>query len=336
MSSYPVLADNYNHSGGLTNYYKQASFSIDISRPSMAWILTTRAVHMCRTLGLHQASSIRSDEGPRETADKQLLFWCAYMLDKGLSLRMGRASSLQDYDISQPPVIGGTTSSSSFAPYPGREVLSLWIRHARCQGRLYERLYSPAALLQHQQDLGARVAQVGALAAEVNELLAETLDILRRLEETERREAGGEEGEGGGGGDGEGERRGGRNPAPSGPSNRPTTTTTTDSSLLPATASSSSSSSSPSKPQHGKHKHHHHHHHLPSTETQLYAYILKSDEVSYLSSLTLAYRALPPVGTRSRTFADECIDAARATMRSHEETMNMVEDQALKIGHLHW
>ncbi len=85
---------------------------------------------MCRTLGLHQASSIRGDDGPHERTDKQLIFWCTYMLDKGLSLRMGRASALQDYDISQPPVV-----DRSYAPYPGREVLNMWIAHARCQVR---------------------------------------------------------------------------------------------------------------------------------------------------------------------------------------------------------
>ncbi len=150
------------------------------------------------------------------------------------------------------------------------------------------------------------------LAAEINALLAETLDILRRLEEKERRAAGGGGGIGGGGGEG-----GDETPSSEGMGGG----------SLSSSASPSSSSAAFAR---------HRHPRLRTSETKLYAYILKSDEVSYLSSLTLAYRALPPVGARSRTFADECIDAARASMRSHDETMNMVEDQALKIGHLHW
>ncbi|RYO86923.1 hypothetical protein DL766_005990 [Monosporascus sp. MC13-8B] len=233
-----------------------ASFALELSRPSLAWALSSRAVHMCRSLGLHQAASTK-DDSPEEQMQKRLMFWCTYMLDKGLSLRMGRASVLQDYDISQPPVI-----ERAYAPYPAPEVLNMWVAHARSQGRLYERLYSPAAL---QQDVRARVEQVNALAAEFNRQLAETHDILARLEEQlstlqqQRR-----------------------------------------------------------------------------NEIQLYIWILKSDEVSYLSSLTLAYRALPPMGQRSRTFADECIDAARAAMLSHQETMDMNGDKALKVGHLHW
>ena len=292
----------------------------------MAWILTSRAVHMCRTLGLHQASSSGGDNDPDETTDKRLIFWCTYMLDKGLSLRMGRASSLQDYDISQPPVI-----ERAYAPYPGREVLTLWIRHARCQGRLYERLYSPAALL--QQDIGARIEQVGILSAEINELLAETLELLRRMGEKERREEEQDQQQGGR----RRQQQQQQQPLPKSRSSAAAAAATVGES--PSLFSSSSTSASPpnaAAAATAAKKHRHKHPRLHSTETQLYVYILKSDEVSYLSSLTLAYRALPPLGARSRTFADECIDAAREAMRSHQETMNMVEDEALKIGHLHW
>ncbi|RYP22634.1 hypothetical protein DL767_008995 [Monosporascus sp. MG133] len=234
-----------------------AAFALELSRPSLAWALSSRAVHMCRSLGLHQAVSTK-DDSPDEQREKRLIFWCTYMLDKGLSLRMGRASVLQDYDISQPFVI-----ELAYAPYPAPKVLNMWVAYARCQGRLYERLYSPAAL---QQDVRARVEQVNALAADFNRLLAETHDILAHLEEQL-------------------------------------------STLLSQQRRS---------------------------EIQLYVWILKSDEVAYLSSLTLVYRALPPMGQRSRTFADECIDAARAAMRSHQETMDMNDNKALKVGHLHW
>ncbi|RYP62704.1 hypothetical protein DL769_007211 [Monosporascus sp. CRB-8-3] len=234
-----------------------ASFALELSRPSLAWVLSSRAVQMCRSLGLHQAASTK-DDSPDEQMLKRLLFWCTYMLDKGLSLRLGWASVLQDYDISQPPVF-----DRAYAPYPAPEVLKLWVAHARGQGRLYERLYSPGAL---QQDVRARVEHVNVLAADFNRLLAETHDILARLQEQ---------------------------------------------------------LSTLSSQQRRK-------------EIQLYICILKSDEVAYLSSLTLAYRALPPMGQRSRTFADECIDAARAAMRSHQETMDMNDDKALKLGHLHW
>ncbi|RYC54214.1 hypothetical protein CHU98_g11993, partial [Xylaria longipes] len=119
-----------------------ACFCIDESRASVAWILVSRAAHMCRTLGYHQIHSMK-DDMPQTKADKSLLFWCTYMLDKALSLRLGRASVLQDYDISLPHV-----TPDAKAAYPGKEVMTLWIQQARVLGRIYERLYSPGALRQ--------------------------------------------------------------------------------------------------------------------------------------------------------------------------------------------
>jgi len=193
------------------------------------------------------------DDTPQTKADKSLLFWCTYMLDKALSLRLGRASVLQDYDISLPHV-----TPDAKAAYPGKEVLTLWIQHARVLGRIYERLYSPGALRQPEN---ARAEQVRLLSTEQKRLMEETRTLLREFESAT---------------DGEG---------------------------------------------------------------RMFALTLKSDEVSYLQSLTLSYRALPPNGTRSRTFSDECIDTARASMRCHQETIDMMDDQddqSLKIVYIHW
>ncbi|KAI1409868.1 fungal-specific transcription factor domain-containing protein [Hypoxylon sp. FL1857] len=226
-----------------------ASFSIDISRPSLAWLLNSHASHMCRTLGLHQIHTMK-DDSPQRKADKSLLFWCTYMLDKGLSLRLGRASILQDYDISLPHI-----APEAKAAYPGTEVMTLWIKHAQVQGRIYERLYSPGAL---RQPDSYRVEQVGMLAAEQKHLMAQSMELFVEFENSD------------------------------------------------------------------------------DAEGRMFALMLKSDEVSYLSSLALTYRAMPPAGTRSRTFSDECIDAARAAMLCHQEAMEMMDDQSLKIMYIHW
>ncbi|KAI0894360.1 fungal-specific transcription factor domain-containing protein [Annulohypoxylon nitens] len=226
-----------------------ASFSIDISRPSLAWLLASRAAHMCRTLGLHQMHTMK-DDSPQKKADKSILFWCTYMLDKGLSLRLGRASILQDYDISLPHI-----APEAKAAYPGTEVMTLWIKHAQIQGRIYERLYSPGALRQSEM---YRVEQVGILAAEQKNLMSQSMKLFAEFNASE------------------------------------------------------------------------------SAEGRMFAIMLKSDEVSYLSSLTLTYRAMPPTGTHSRTFSDECIDSARAAMSCHQEAMDMMDDQSLKIVYIHW
>ncbi|KAI0425051.1 fungal-specific transcription factor domain protein [Xylaria sp. FL1042] len=226
-----------------------ACFCIDESRASLAWILVSRAAHMCRTLGYHQIHTMK-DDMPQTKADKSLLFWCTYMLDKALSLRLGRASVLQDYDISLPHV-----TPDAKAAYPGKEVMTLWIQHARVLGRIYERLYSPGALRQPDT---LRIEQVSVLAAEQQRLMSATVALFREFESAV---------------DGEG---------------------------------------------------------------RMFALTLKSDEVSFLASLSLTYRALPPNGPRSRTFADECIDAARASMRCHLEATAMMDQQSLKIVYIHW
>ncbi|KAK5627023.1 hypothetical protein RRF57_002738 [Xylaria bambusicola] len=226
-----------------------ACFCIDESRASLAWILVSRAAHMCRTLGYHQIHTMK-DDMPQTKADKSLLFWCTYMLDKALSLRLGRASVLQDYDISLPHV-----TPDAKAAYPGKEVMTLWIQHARVLGRIYERLYSPGAL---RQPDAARIEQVNLLAAEQQRLTASTVSLLREFESA------------------------------------------------------------------------------VDGEARMFALTLKSDEVSLLASLSLTYRALPPNGPRSRTFADECIDAARASIRCHLEATAMMDEQSLKIVYIHW
>ncbi|KAI0130377.1 fungal-specific transcription factor domain-containing protein [Xylariales sp. AK1849] len=228
-----------------------ATFAIDLSRPSLAWLLTSRAVHMCRTLGMHQENSVRNDTA-QVRADKALLFWSTYMLDKGLSLRLGRASVLQDYDISVNSVL-----ETAYGAPQSQAVLSLWIKHAEVQGKIYQRLYSPGAL--RQSDAG-RSQQVQLVVSDLQFLLRRTLELLHDVRVQD----------------------------------------------------------------YGK-------------EGRMYEIILKSDEVSYYSSLSLAYRALPPSGTgRSRTFADECLESARAAMRSHQEAMAMMDDTSLQIVYLHW
>ncbi|XDG08030.1 hypothetical protein ABKA04_007645 [Annulohypoxylon sp. FPYF3050] len=146
-------------------------------------------------------------------------------------------------------------SPEAKAAYPGTEVMTLWIKHAQIQGRIYERLYSPGALRQSEM---YRVEQVGILAAEQKNLMSQSMKLFAEFNASE------------------------------------------------------------------------------SAEGRMFAIMLKSDEVSYLSSLALTYRAMPPTGTRSRTFSDECIDSARAAMSCHQEAMDMMDDQSLKIVYIHW
>lgn len=93
--------------------------------------------------------------------NKHRLFWSVYCLDKGLSLRLGRASTIQDYDITSTPTFNRVDISSFW-----KTVHYLWVSLARIQGKVYELLYSPVGLSQPESQ---RVAHARQLASEMQE-----------------------------------------------------------------------------------------------------------------------------------------------------------------------
>ncbi|ROV98759.1 hypothetical protein VMCG_06721 [Cytospora schulzeri] len=74
--------------------------------------------------------------------------------------------------------------------------------------------------------------------------------------------------------------------------------------------------------------------------------VMKSDQVSFLSSLTLVYRAIPAgvgVGVQAgpahgfSTFTPECIDTARLAMQTHEECMKLMGSNLwVAASYIHW
>lgn len=55
--------------------------------------------------------------------------------------------------------------------------------------------------------------------------------------------------------------------------------------------------------------------------SELVDVFVQGDEVQFLATLTLVYRAIPaPPGSPSR-FSNECLETARQTMRRHKETV---------------
>ena len=173
-------------------------------------------------------------------------------MDKGLSLSLGRASTVQDYDITLPRDIGDAAGPE------WRSIFNGWIKLAEVQGGLYQNLYSPAALLQtdEQRDRVAR-----SLGDELKVLMTQ---------------------------------------------------------LHLATASIPSSW----KTEHN---------------AELVRMLNKSDEVSIWSTLTLTYRALPPLPESGSSFHPDCIDAARETMRLHMTSMQMLgNNEFLASSYVNW
>ena len=92
-----------------------------------------------------------------------------YCLNKGLSLRLGQASVIQDYDISLRAETGDLGIKG-----PWKNVVPLWIRLAMIQGKVYEYLYSPAALCQSDSE---RVGHAERLADEMRRGVMEPFEV---------------------------------------------------------------------------------------------------------------------------------------------------------------
>jgi hypothetical protein len=125
-----------------------AAQAVEMCKPSLCWIMISSAAGLCQSLGYHRINTM-IDDNPEDRQTKIHIFWMIYMFDKTLSLRLGRSSILQDWDISLPFVVSSEPNdkhaeSSAF--------LSYWIKVARVQGLTYEKLFCPAAFLKSTEE----------------------------------------------------------------------------------------------------------------------------------------------------------------------------------------
>ncbi|KAI1808225.1 hypothetical protein F4811DRAFT_501589 [Daldinia bambusicola] len=117
-----------------------AFYAVDISKPSLAWTYTVAAYHASHALGFHTRAK-GADPGSDVPNTMGLLFWTIFCLERPLSLRLGRCSTIPDIEITVP--LPGC-SRTSVAP-----VMSYFhqsIRISVVAGRIYERLYSEHSL----------------------------------------------------------------------------------------------------------------------------------------------------------------------------------------------
>ncbi|KAJ8117004.1 hypothetical protein OPT61_g1688 [Boeremia exigua] len=138
-----------------------AACAIEMCKPSLAWILTAMAASQSQNLGYHRYQTFQNDD-EEERNSKIHLFWMIYMYDKQLSLRLGRASVIQDWDMSL-PLITPTPSTAKLA-FGGSQMLSYWIKVAKVQGKTYKKLFSPAAFLRSPEErLSTAIDLISAL-----------------------------------------------------------------------------------------------------------------------------------------------------------------------------
>ncbi|CVL08695.1 uncharacterized protein FMAN_06864 [Fusarium mangiferae] len=133
-------------------------YCLETCKPSAAWDFITSASHLSQTLGLHSKTTMALDP-PDLRSTKIGIFWLVYIQEKGLSLRLGRASTIRDADITIPvPSMECRPNIGYFGQLDKMKEL------ASLQGKIYDQLYSSAALAQPQS---VRATRARGLASEL-------------------------------------------------------------------------------------------------------------------------------------------------------------------------
>ncbi|KAF1954350.1 hypothetical protein CC80DRAFT_476084 [Byssothecium circinans] len=150
-----------------------SAFAIELCKPSLCWVLITNAAGLAQNLGYHRIQTMANDTED-ERSSKIQVFWFIYMIDKTLSLRLGRASVIQDWDMSLPyPSMDDDHARFGSLVQMGvkRSSMSLyWIKVAQTQGKVYENLFSPAAFCKSREE---RARTATELVAALNQAWAE-------------------------------------------------------------------------------------------------------------------------------------------------------------------
>lgn len=135
----------------------KAYYTAAILKPLLSWSLISKAAEICQSLEYHRQESMDTLT-PEEVEYRQSLFWRVYGLEKLLSMRLARASNIQDWDVTVPIPTVDSTQSSLIHPVTVHTRVN--IRLSRCHGDMYELLYSPKARAQPVHVLDANVQQL--------------------------------------------------------------------------------------------------------------------------------------------------------------------------------
>ncbi|ENH68143.1 hypothetical protein FOC1_g10003772 [Fusarium oxysporum f. sp. cubense race 1] len=133
-------------------------YCLETCKPSAAWNFIATASHLSQTLGMHSKIAMARDP-PDIRMGKIRIFWLVYVQEKGLSLRLGRSSTIHDGDI--------TISVPGLESRPGIGYfgqLDKMKELAYLQGKIFDQLYSSAALAQPRN---VRTTRARSLASEL-------------------------------------------------------------------------------------------------------------------------------------------------------------------------
>ncbi|KAF6817570.1 fungal specific transcription factor [Colletotrichum plurivorum] len=137
-------------------------------KATMAWTYISTASRMSQAMGLHQIACRQGHDFDADARQKTKLFFAIMILEKNLSLQLGRSSTLRDHDLGVPlkdirmgHQVGGSLGIMS----------PKWLQISQIEGRVYEEIYSPAAL---QQPPSQRNARANLLASGLKTIIQES------------------------------------------------------------------------------------------------------------------------------------------------------------------
>ncbi|UNI18451.1 hypothetical protein JDV02_004718 [Purpureocillium takamizusanense] len=138
-------------------------------RKMLQWNLISAAAKHCLALGYHRSDTF-SNLPFAESETMRRLFWHVFMSDASLSLTLGRAPIIQEYDVDAPPL----TVSKDPKRAPWDEALVSFVQFSSIQANIYRQLYSP---MSRGTDAVARRHVVVSLADKLRQWYADWHEI---------------------------------------------------------------------------------------------------------------------------------------------------------------
>ncbi|EEU41522.1 uncharacterized protein NECHADRAFT_11912, partial [Fusarium vanettenii 77-13-4] len=143
--------------------YIAAMYCLQMNKPNAGWSFVSKASLLAQAMGMHSSTAMNS-EVAEEKQYKTRLFWGLYCLEKAIALRLGRASTVRDHDITIPqPLREQRTSPDWFTSLPDGIELS------RLFGLVFDELFSPSALV---QPVSVRRSRAKVLSAKMEQRIA--------------------------------------------------------------------------------------------------------------------------------------------------------------------
>lgn len=137
---------------------------------------------MCQSLGYNRENLPGETNQSKKRRVK--LFWCIYMLDKMVALRLNRPSSLRDDDIMirvQSPPTASISADEPLTLFPA------WVELVMLHGKIYDDIYSLGAL---SKPVDVRDARARSIANDLQRIFTSSSPMEEYLIQTDRHSIG--------------------------------------------------------------------------------------------------------------------------------------------------